>query len=446
MSTFTVGSLFCEGIASSVSGQELAIGRRGSRTAVAGSLAVNAATQADTFTLPTTKGTVSQFLRTDGAGNTSWATLSSGVYNQDLNTTSNVQFESVDIGGHYLLPTNAGTPGQLMQMGNSSNVEFVDAPDAALKNQTLSQFTAHSTSADLKGIITDTTGSGELVFNESPMFVTPNIGSATATSIDTTDSHLNLAIGPTANAINISKSGAITNIKGGAIVNDYVLTNEIDALPGPAQLNIGGSSASSVHISNPVAETFVKGRLLVQGQIDTQNDDLLSIGTNNTTGGVVIGREFGPVNICGSYLLPTTGGANGSVLTLQGVNTAWVRPATFAITFGGTNVASSQFFASNGSITSAGINSIVVGAVFVVPCLCKLSSVTIHALTATGSLEIYRNGSSQSSFTITSLKQHVTPNIDFSLQDELAIYVSSGPVTMMITCFFFCSSVNLPPK
>lgn len=54
--------------------------------------------------------------------------------------------------------------------------------DALVANP-LSQFAA-TTSLQLKGVISDETGSGALVFATSPTFVTPTLGAASATSID----------------------------------------------------------------------------------------------------------------------------------------------------------------------------------------------------------------------------------------------------------------------
>ncbi len=53
----------------------------------------------------------------------------------------------------------------------------------ALVSGTLAQFAA-TTSASLAGVISDETGTGLLVFNDSPTFVTPTLGAATATSIN----------------------------------------------------------------------------------------------------------------------------------------------------------------------------------------------------------------------------------------------------------------------
>ena len=65
---------------------------------------------------------------------------------------------------------------------NTSNVSLrihdgstVGGKEAALINNPLSQF-ASTTSAQLAGVISDETGSGLLVFNNSPTLLTPNIG------------------------------------------------------------------------------------------------------------------------------------------------------------------------------------------------------------------------------------------------------------------------------
>src|SRR3989338_4243735 len=82
-----------------------------------------------TLTLPIDDGTVGQFLKTDGSGITSWATLSGGG-------------------------------------------------DALVANP-LSQFAA-TTSLQLLGVISDETGSGASVFATSPALVTPDLGTPSA--------------------------------------------------------------------------------------------------------------------------------------------------------------------------------------------------------------------------------------------------------------------------
>ena len=57
--------------------------------------------------------------------------------------------------------------------------------NVALTTGNLSQF-ASTTSAELAGVISDETGTGNLVFSNSPSFTTPSIGAATGTSLSVT--------------------------------------------------------------------------------------------------------------------------------------------------------------------------------------------------------------------------------------------------------------------
>ena len=66
---------------------------------------------------------------------------------------------------------------------DGSAVEFGGGGNIAYKGDTLAQFNT-TTSSQLLGVISDETGTGQLVFNTSPSLVTPSLGVATATSIN----------------------------------------------------------------------------------------------------------------------------------------------------------------------------------------------------------------------------------------------------------------------
>ncbi len=66
---------------------------------------------------------------------------------------------------------------------DSSSVAFGGGGTVAYIGNKLSVFAA-TTSAELAGVISDETGSGSLVFADSPTFTTPTLGAATATSIN----------------------------------------------------------------------------------------------------------------------------------------------------------------------------------------------------------------------------------------------------------------------
>ena len=75
---------------------------------------------------------------------------------------------------------------------------------AALTANPLSQFAA-TTSAQLKSVISDETGSGALVFATSPSLVTPTLGVATATSVN----GVTMSVGSGATAGSIAIAGAL---------------------------------------------------------------------------------------------------------------------------------------------------------------------------------------------------------------------------------------------
>lgn len=90
--------------------------------------------------------------------------------------------KSVDIGDVYVaLADNAG--GNEATVGTSWFVLEHNLAGVAVTSGTLAQFAA-TTSAQLAGVISDETGSGALVFANTPTLVTPVLGVATATSIN----------------------------------------------------------------------------------------------------------------------------------------------------------------------------------------------------------------------------------------------------------------------
>ena len=73
-----------------------------------------------------------------------------------------------------------GTTGQALVVSGGGLPSWTTLPGGgdALTTNPLSQF-ASTTSSQLAGVISDETGSGSLVFSDSPVFTTPNIGTAT---------------------------------------------------------------------------------------------------------------------------------------------------------------------------------------------------------------------------------------------------------------------------
>lgn len=102
----------------------------------------------------------------------------------------------------------------------------------ALTTDPLSQF-ASTTSLQLAGVISDETGSGSLVFATSPTLVTPNIGAATATSLNT-----HTIPGGTGT---LALTSDIT-VNGSGTANRFALWSDSDTLSGSASLITDGSN------------------------------------------------------------------------------------------------------------------------------------------------------------------------------------------------------------
>jgi hypothetical protein len=206
-------------------------------------------------------GTSSQFLKADGSVDSNVYLTSSG----SIASASN----SASLGGNaasYYAPINAptftgtvnlganiasgsvATATNATQLGGTaassyallSSANFTAASVGGNRITTVAdKFTAHTaavTSSELAGIISDETGTGALVFNNSPSFVTPNIGNATGSVTYATNSgslggtaagSYALLASPsftgTASATNLAVSGTLTN-GGFSVARKYIGT------------------------------------------------------------------------------------------------------------------------------------------------------------------------------------------------------------------------------
>lgn len=98
----------------------------------------------------------------------------------------------------------------------SSSVSFGSGGTVAYVSDKLNTF-ASTTSSELASIISDETGSGSLVFSNSPTLITPNLGNALASSIETTG---DLTVGK-----NLIVSGSVTIVNSTVVaIDDPIFT------------------------------------------------------------------------------------------------------------------------------------------------------------------------------------------------------------------------------
>jgi hypothetical protein len=121
---------------------------------------------------------------------------------------------------------------------DTSSVAFGGGGTVAYVANKLSVFAA-TTSAELAGVISDETGSGSLVFSNSPTLVTPTLGAALATSITATSGNMTVNAAAGNNSVNLVPTGTgtvdvankrITSVAEPTQSTDAATKNYVDAV------------------------------------------------------------------------------------------------------------------------------------------------------------------------------------------------------------------------
>jgi hypothetical protein len=121
---------------------------------------------------------------------------------------------------------------------DTSSVAFGAGGTVAYVANKLSVF-ASTTSAELAGVISDETGTGVLVFSNSPTLVTPTLGAALATSITATSGNMSVSAAAGNNSVNLVPTGTgtvdvankrITSVAEPTQSSDAATKNYVDAV------------------------------------------------------------------------------------------------------------------------------------------------------------------------------------------------------------------------
>ena len=121
---------------------------------------------------------------------------------------------------------------------DTSSVNFSSGGTVAYVADKLSVFAA-TTSAELAGVISDETGTGVLVFSNSPTLVSPTLGAALATSITATSGNMTVNAAAGNNSVNLVPTGTgtvdvankrITSVAEPTQSSDAATKNYVDAV------------------------------------------------------------------------------------------------------------------------------------------------------------------------------------------------------------------------
>jgi hypothetical protein len=221
--------------------------------------------------------------------------------------------------------------------------------------------TEMDTSAEVAAIVGDETGSGALVFGTSPVLTTPNIGAATATSVNgltltATTGTLTLANGSTlitsgANSITFTSTGTTTltlPTTGTLCTTASCLTAEADTLA-----TVTGRGATTATASSFTGGATIRG-LIVDNATATYDRVLI---TAAALGGARFDGTLTNADLTAArtYTLPDV---SGTLATLNGSQTftaATWNGSVIGVQYGGTGIGT---LASNGVLYGNGTGAI----------------------------------------------------------------------------------------
>jgi len=338
--------------------------------------------QINDYSLPNSNGTVGQVLTVDGPNSSAWQ--SPIVFNQNLNTDNNVQFESV-------VTPNVDTPSILLLGTSQATAVSVGNPGITTTiDGTLNVSNAYTlpSSAGTAGQVLTSNG---------------------ATSTWETTQPLSKIIAPDGESQFTCDNGGLAWLYLNSGLTQYALESN------------GPLNYTSIY--NPMT---------------TSNITVAGSGIFLTT--PQMARITGTSSLqLQTYFMPNTSGSPNQVLTTDGASNAYWRNSTgFWQGFGG-QPADNQFFILNGTITAPGAGNNTPGARMIAPRDCSLTGVSVDGVAAGITLKFYVQ-SVDTTRSITTLAaasfEPIAPPIALSTGQLFSIQALGATLGAVVSCNF----------